>query len=101
MGQDVGTCRFPQSHRDRREIYAMFRGGGREIDDVARRPDLDRATLYRATHAEVADPGNLDAVGDPVFYPAFWDNWAVGDLSGRRSVNPGSYRFKAWLSHHK
>jgi hypothetical protein len=182
MGEDVGTCRFLQSNRDRREIYAIvdrggspaaygpltyeqvdcrllgaesrlgrgdaalaasllgrgselhdlddfyrfygyppdvvdwvestplrgpevgstswFQGGGRELDDVVRRLGLDRATLYRATHAEVADPGNLDAAGDPVFYPAFWDNWAIGDLSGRRSINPRSYRFKAWLSFH-
>jgi hypothetical protein len=112
MGQDAGTCRFLQSNRDRREIYAIVERDGsstaygpltyEQVDrEVVHRLGLDRATLYRATHPEVADPGNLDAAGDPVFYPAFWDNWAIGDLSGRRSVNPGSYRFKAWLSYHK
>jgi len=74
MGQDAGTCRFLQSNRDRREIYAIVERDGsstaygpltyEQVDrEVVHRLGLDRATLYRATHPEVADPGNLDAAG--------------------------------------
>jgi hypothetical protein len=77
-----------------------FRAGGRDIAEVSRRLGVDSVALYEGSDGEVADPGNYDPEGNPLFYPEFWENWAVGDLSGRRSVNPRSYRFKAWLSFH-
>jgi hypothetical protein len=77
-----------------------FQEEGRDVAEVADRLGVDYATLYQASHQEIAAPGNYDPAGDPLFYPRFWDNWAIGDLSGWRSINPRSYRFKAWLSFH-
>lgn len=77
-----------------------FQDGGRDIDEVADRLGVDRAALYRAADQEIVDPSGYDPEGNPLFYPRFWRNWAIGDLSGWRSINPRSYRFKAWLSFH-
>jgi len=77
---------------------SWFQRGGRDIDEVAPRLGVDRATLYRAANHEIVDPTGHDPEGNPLFYPRFWRNWAIGDLSGWRSINPRSHRFKAWLS---
>lgn len=73
---------------------------GRELDDVARRLGIDRSLLREASWHESHDPGAVDAEGNTLFYPVFWDNWSVGDMAGRYTINPKSYRFKAWLSFH-
>jgi hypothetical protein len=77
-----------------------FQDGGRDIDEVIDRLGVDSVALYQASDGEIADPGRYDPEGNPLFYPEFWENWAIGDLSGWRAINPRNYRFKAWLSFH-
>ncbi|GIH21333.1 hypothetical protein [Rugosimonospora africana] len=48
--------------------------------------------------SEALVPGAYDPVGDPRHHLGFTSNWAVGDPTGRVSINPDAYRFKAWLS---
>lgn len=99
-------CRFLQNSGDRREIYAVVeRDGGRYgygplIDDVIARLGVDGRALYEASDAEIAVPGHDDPEGNPLFINHFGDNWAIGDLSGWRAIDPRHYRFKAWLSFH-
>lgn len=76
-----------------------YEGGGRDAADVARRLNLDERRLRWAGMEEGTVPGARDPAGDPVYYGGFGaNNWAVADPSGRVSINPNAYRFKAWLS---
>jgi hypothetical protein len=77
-----------------------FQDGGRDIDEVIDRLGVDSVALYQASDGEIVDPSGFDPEGNPLFYPRFWHNWAIGDLSGWRAINPRNYRFKAWLSFH-
>lgn len=61
---------------------------------------MDGRALYEASDGEIAVPGQYDAEGNPLFINHFGDNWAIGDLSGWRAIDPRHYRFKAWLSFH-
>ncbi len=78
--------------------YSPYEGGGREAADVAARLGLDEQRLRLAGYDEGIMHGSYDPAGDEVFYTAFDDNWAVADPTGRVTVNPNAYRFKAWLS---
>jgi hypothetical protein len=73
---------------------------GREVDEVADRLGLDVALLDEASWQEAHVQGSFDPEGNYLFHHGFGDNWAIGDLSGRSSINPNNYRFKAWLSFH-
>lgn len=73
---------------------------GRQAEEVAELLGLDLARLRKACWHESHDDGSVDPEGNPVFYPKFWDNFAVGDMAGRFDVDPSKYRFKAWLSLH-
>lgn len=82
-----------------REGLGWYEGGGRDSAEVARRLNIDEARLRWAGMEEGAVPGARDPAGDPVYYSGFGgNNWAVADPSGRVTINPNAYRFKAWLS---
>ena len=83
---------------NRRNRSGYFIGGGYDPADVAARLGIDEQVLNEAAWPETYDPRSRDPEGDPMFYDIFWDNWAIGDLSGVRKINPNGYRFKAWLS---
>jgi hypothetical protein len=80
--------------------YSLYQRGGRDIDDVITRLGVEGRSLLEASDAEVAVPGHYDPEGNPLFLHHFGDNWAIGDLSGWRAIDPRHYRFKAWLSFH-
>jgi hypothetical protein len=80
--------------------YSLYQRGGRDIDDVIARLGVDSRALYEASDGEIAVPGHYDPEGNPLFINHFGDNWAIGDLSGWRAIDPRHYRFKAWLSFH-
>jgi hypothetical protein len=71
---------------------------GRPVEEVAERLGVDLASLADASWPESFKPGSFDPEGNPVFYPTFWENFAVGDMAGQYDINPASIRFKAWLS---
>jgi len=71
---------------------------GRPAEEVAERLGLDVERLRRAGAAEGIVEGQLDPAGDPLYHYTFGSNWAVADPAGRVTINPNSYRFKAWLS---
>jgi hypothetical protein len=81
-------------------LYTPYQEGGRDVRDVARMLEIDYETLYRGSSTEIVDPTSYDPEGNPPFHRWFWSNWAIGDMSGWRAINPRSYRFKAWLSFH-
>jgi hypothetical protein len=71
---------------------------GRAEDEVVRRLGLDRDRVHDAAMVEALVPDAQDAAGDPRYHHGFSSNWAVADPTGRVTINPDAYRFKAWLS---
>jgi hypothetical protein len=71
---------------------------GRLPYDVAEKLGLDVHRLVEAAWDASVMPRARDPEGRDVFYDRLWDNWAVGNDSGHLTVNPKSYRFKAWVA---
>ncbi len=80
------------------EALGPYHERGRTEAEVVERLGLDRERVHDAAMIEALMPGAYDAEGEPMYHHGFTSNWAVGDPSGRVSINPGAYRFKAWLS---